>query len=69
VTGTKIEHFKKLASQTKVAHGDMLFFDDESRNRDVERSLGVLMHLVRDGVNAEAVDEAVKKWRARKGVS
>jgi magnesium-dependent phosphatase 1 len=42
----------------------MLFFDDESRNRDTER-LGVVMWLVRDGVCAGAVDEGVRSWRKR----
>lgn len=34
----------------------MLFFDDESRNRDVE-SLGAVMYPVRDGVTREEVDK------------
>ena len=42
----------------------MLFFDDESRNRDVE-GLGVVMWLVRDGVTRNEVDEGVRSWRRK----
>lgn len=44
----------------------MLFFDDESRNKNVE-VLGVVMCLVRDGVSRAVVDRAVKEWRKRNG--
>ncbi|KAI9741341.1 MAG: hypothetical protein M1834_003058 [Cirrosporium novae-zelandiae] len=62
--GSKISHFRKLQKQTGVGYEEMLFFDDESRNREVEE-LGVLMWLVRDGVDREEVDKAVKEWRRR----
>lgn len=42
--GSKIAHFVKLQTQTGLRYEDMLFFDDESRNRNVE-SLGVHMQL------------------------
>jgi len=44
--GSKITHFVKLEKATGLRYEDMLFFDDESRNRNVE-SLGVHMQLVR----------------------
>lgn len=43
--GSKITHFVKLQKATGLRYEDMLFFDDESRNRNVE-SLGVYMYLV-----------------------
>lgn len=43
--GSKITHFVKLQKQTNLKYEDMLFFDDESRNKNVE-SLGVHMQLV-----------------------
>jgi magnesium-dependent phosphatase 1 len=43
--GNKITHFTKLEKSTGLKYEDMLFFDDESRNRNVE-SLGVHMYLV-----------------------
>ena len=42
--GSKITHFVKLQKQTGLRYEDILFFDDESRNRNVE-SLGVHMQL------------------------
>jgi magnesium-dependent phosphatase 1 len=45
--GSKIAHFVKLQKQTNLKYEDMLFFDDESRNKNVE-SLGVHMQLVSD---------------------
>jgi hypothetical protein len=44
----------------------MLFFDDEARNRNVEKELGVYMQLVKTGVTVKAVDAAVKEWRHRR---
>lgn len=34
--GNKITHFTKLQKATGFSHSDTLFFDDESRNRNVE---------------------------------
>jgi magnesium-dependent phosphatase 1 len=62
--GSKTRHFQYLHSETGIPYDEMLFFDDESRNRDVE-SLGVVMWLVRDGVTRHEVDEGVKSWRKR----
>ena len=44
----------------------MLFFDDESRNKNVE-VLGVTMWLVRDGVSRDEIDNGVRSWRKRNG--
>jgi magnesium-dependent phosphatase 1 len=62
--GSKTRHFQYLHSETGIAYDEMLFFDDESRNRDVE-GLGVVMWLVRDGVTRHEVDEGVRAWRKR----
>ncbi|KAK7679010.1 hypothetical protein QCA50_017954 [Cerrena zonata] len=37
--GSKIAHFKKLHQKTGLPYSEMLFFDDERRNKEVE-SLG-----------------------------
>ncbi|KAG0653061.1 magnesium-dependent phosphatase [Hyphodiscus hymeniophilus] len=66
--GSKITHFVKLQKATGLRYEDMLFFDDESRNRNVE-TLGVHMHLVRDGVSKAEINNGVKAWRARHGLS
>ncbi|KAK2023753.1 magnesium-dependent phosphatase-1 [Colletotrichum zoysiae] len=65
---SKIKHFEAIARKTGVAYTDMLFFDDESRNRDTE-SLGVTMYLVRDGVTWAEMEKGVMEWRKRRGYS
>ncbi|EXJ95268.1 hypothetical protein A1O1_00388 [Capronia coronata CBS 617.96] len=72
--GTKTTHFRRIhtamqKADTPVAFEDMLFFDDEGRNRNVETELGVTFWLVRDGVSSEEVDKGVWEWRKRKGIS
>lgn len=63
----KIRHMEALAKKTGIPYSEMLFLDDESRNRDVE-TLGVTMWLVRDGVTWKEVENGVKEWRARRGI-
>ncbi|MCJ1472196.1 Magnesium-dependent phosphatase 1 [Lambiella insularis] len=65
--GDKRAHMAKLQKASGVAYGEMLFFDDEGRNRNVE-ALGVCFWLVRDGVTREEVDRGVWEWRRRRGV-
>ncbi|KAF2231225.1 hypothetical protein EV356DRAFT_507161 [Viridothelium virens] len=64
--GSKMTHFARLHAATGIPYAEMLFFDDESRNREVEK-LGVVMCLVRDGVTRAEVDRGVRSWRARTG--
>ena len=49
-----------------MKYEEMLFFDDEIRNRNVE-GLGVIMCLVRDGVTMSEIDRGVREWRKRNG--
>ncbi|PVI04146.1 magnesium-dependent phosphatase-1 [Periconia macrospinosa] len=62
--GSKTTHFERIHRDTGIPYEEMLFFDDESRNKNVE-VLGVVMYLVRDGVSRGVVDRAVKEWRKR----
>jgi len=64
--GSKVKHFKSLHRKTKLPYEDMLFFDDESRNREVDRELGVLMVLVPKGVSHSVFDRGVLAWRKRR---
>ena len=64
--GDKKQHFSKINKASGVAYEEMLFFDDEVRNRNVE-SLGVVMCLVRDGVTRSEVDRGIREWRKRNG--
>lgn len=62
--GDKRTHFNKLRKETGIEFEEMLFFDDESRNKNVE-TLGVVMWLVRDGVSRQEIDAGVISWRKR----
>lgn len=62
--GSKVTHFKKLREKSGVAYEEMLFFDDEARNRNTEE-LGVVMQLVRNGVDSAEIDAGVELWRKR----
>ena len=62
--GDKKQHLSKINKASGVAYEEMLFFDDEVRNRNVE-SLGVVMCLVRDGVSRSEIDRGVREWRRR----
>jgi magnesium-dependent phosphatase 1 len=72
--GSKTSHFTRIQDATRrqkggeVAFADMLFFDDEGRNRNVETELGVTFWLVRDGVSRDEVDKGVWEWRRRRGI-
>ena len=57
----------KLNKASGVAYEDILFYDDETRNSNVE-SLGVCFWLVRDGVTKDEVDNGVREWRRRRGL-
>lgn len=62
--GSKTTHFEKIHEKSGIDYEDMLFFDDESRNRNVE-ALGVVMWLVPDGVTRDEIDKGVESWRKR----
>ncbi|KAM0325939.1 hypothetical protein ACHAQA_007244 [Verticillium albo-atrum] len=63
---SKVRHFEAIRKRTGVAYEDMLFFDDESRNRDTE-ALGVTMYLVREGTGWAEIEKGVLEWRKRRG--
>ncbi|GAA5967505.1 hypothetical protein JCM11641_000569 [Rhodosporidiobolus odoratus] len=65
--GSKLEHFRKIGKKTGIAHEDMLFFDDESRNRETTK-LGVTFCLVPNGGTTRRLFETgLEAWR--KGLS
>lgn len=47
--GSKVTHFERLKRESGVEYEEMLFFDDEARNRNVE-TLGVVMWRDRKSV-------------------
>ncbi|GAA6002357.1 Mg-dependent acid phosphatase [Rhodotorula paludigena] len=64
--GSKMEHFRELNKKTGIAFEDMVFFDDESRNREVAK-LGVTFVLVHSGVTRQLFESGIDAWR--KGAS
>ncbi|CAI6319405.1 unnamed protein product [Periconia digitata] len=64
--GSKTTHFERIHRDTGIPYEEMLFFDDESRNKNVE-VLGVVMYLVRDGVSRAVIDRGVRDWRKKNG--
>jgi magnesium-dependent phosphatase 1 len=55
-----------LHATTGLDYSDMLFFDDEARNQEVE-DLGVTFVLIgSDGVTHENFDEGIEEWRRRR---
>lgn len=64
--GDKKTHFNKIHKNSGIEFEEMLFFDDESRNKNVE-VLGVTMQLIKDGVTREEIDNGVRSWRKRHG--
>jgi len=67
--GNKVQHMTKIQKGLNAEYKDMLFFDDEERNRNVEREKGVCFQLVRDGVTREVIDKGVRRWREARGHS
>jgi len=65
----KVNHFNNLQQKTKIDYSEMIFYDDESRNKNVEKELGVVFVWVRDGVNGKSFDKGVEAWRKRWGKS
>ncbi|KAH9971643.1 magnesium-dependent phosphatase-1 [Russula compacta] len=62
--GSKIAHFKQLHKKTGIPYSEMLFFDDELRNSEVE-SLGVKFQLVHRGLDNACFDQGLESWRAQ----
>lgn len=64
--GDKRTHFAKLQKKSGIEYEEMLFFDDESRNKNVE-TLGVVMQLVNSGMSKKEIDRGIEAWRRKNG--
>ncbi|KZP23974.1 magnesium-dependent phosphatase-1 [Athelia psychrophila] len=62
--GSKLTHFKKIHQKTGIPYKEMLFFDDEWRNKEVE-SLGVTFQHVPHGLDDQMFAKGLAKWRKR----
>lgn len=66
--GTKLRHFEVIGKRTGIPFTEMLFFDDERPNFEVE-SLGVTMRLVGNkGLSWDELEKGIQKWRVNRGV-
>ncbi|KAK7436183.1 hypothetical protein VKT23_019259 [Stygiomarasmius scandens] len=65
--GSKLTHFRKIHEKTGIPYNEMLFFDDEHRNKEVEQ-LGVTMCLVRNGMDNQTFEKGITEWRKRNPV-
>lgn len=63
--GSKLGHFREIKELTGIEYDEMLFFDDELRNREVEK-LGVTFIKVEEetGVSWDVFRKGVEKWRS-----
>ncbi|GAA5872220.1 hypothetical protein JCM8547_004786 [Rhodosporidiobolus lusitaniae] len=64
--GSKMQHFREINKKTGIAYEDMLFFDDEPRNREVTK-LGVTFTLVNGSTTKTLFQSGLEAWR--KGLS
>ncbi|KIM88036.1 hypothetical protein PILCRDRAFT_95686 [Piloderma croceum F 1598] len=62
--GSKIAHFKKIHQKTGISYFEMLFFDDERRNKEVE-TLGVTFHHAPDGIENQVFEKGLTEWKKR----
>ncbi len=65
--GTKLRHFEVISKRAGIPCEDMLFFDDERPNREVEK-MGVTMRLVEDGLSWAELERGIQQWRVNRGV-
>jgi magnesium-dependent phosphatase 1 len=67
--GSKLAHFKSIHKRTGIPYDEMVFYDDESRNREVAQ-LGVTFVLVPQGVTRSVFEKGLQDWaRGKKQVS
>ncbi|KAK1783017.1 magnesium-dependent phosphatase-1 [Copromyces sp. CBS 386.78] len=66
--GTKLRHFEVIQRRTGIPYEEMLFFDDERPNLEVEK-VGVTMQLIKDGFDWEELEKGIQKWRANRGIA
>ena len=61
--GKKIKHFQKFRENSGIDYHEMVFFDDEHRNIADISKLGVTCVLVKEGLSAKYLEEALLSFR------
>ncbi len=54
--GSKITHLKKIREQTRCPFDQIVFFDDEDRNIEDAKSLGIISVLINNGITLAKVE-------------
>lgn len=54
--GSKITHLIKIREQVQCSFGEIVFFDDEERNIEDAKSLGIISILINDGTTLAKVE-------------
>ncbi|KDE06014.1 hypothetical protein MVLG_03696 [Microbotryum lychnidis-dioicae p1A1 Lamole] len=62
--GSKTAHFKAIHEKTGIPYNEMVFYDDESRNREVTK-LGVTFVLVQNGMTKKLLESGIESWRKK----
>ena len=55
--GSKITHLKRIREQVQCPFDQIVFFDDEERNIEDAKSLGITSILINDGITLKRVEE------------
>lgn len=63
--GRKTTHFKRMHEASGIQYSDMMFFDDETRNINDLKAIGVTSILVPDGVDKRIVRESLNSFKMR----
>jgi magnesium-dependent phosphatase 1 len=64
--GSKLKHLSSLHAKTGIPYNEMIFFDDEMRNKEVEKKLGIHFVYVPNGMTLELFISAVKEFSKKK---
>lgn len=59
--GSKITHLNRILKTLNVSAGDVVFFDDEYRNVEDVRAMGIEAVLVQNGLNKDLVKPYLEK--------
>ncbi|XP_051955761.1 magnesium-dependent phosphatase 1-like [Xyrauchen texanus] len=63
--GSKVNHFKRLKSDSGFQFSDMIFFDDEDRNIAEVGRMGVHCVLVHNEINCDLVNKALEEFNKK----
>lgn len=63
--GSKNNHFSRIKKDSGLEYSEMLFFDDEHRNKPDLDKIGVLMILVPNGVDKDLIKKGLEEYASK----